>query len=123
MIAADSSSFIAHLKEEIADDVIRVREALINFRLALPSPVLTEILSNHRLPQPLIEDILQIPTLPIFSGFWYRAGVLRSKLLEKKLKARLADCLIAQSCIDHNVPLITRDEDFRHFVKYGLVLI
>jgi predicted nucleic acid-binding protein len=35
--------------------------------------------------------------------------------LAKGLKARLADTLIAQSCLDHGVPLITHDTDFRHF--------
>jgi predicted nucleic acid-binding protein len=35
----------------------------------------------------------------------------------------LGDALIAQSCIDHDVPLITRDTDFRHFAKHcGLKL-
>jgi len=32
-------------------------------------------------------------------------------------KARLADALIAQSCLDHEVPLITRDADFRNFSR------
>ncbi len=59
----------------------------------------------------------------ITKNYWQRAGINRSKLISKKLKARLADTLIAQSCIDHQVPLITRDTDFRHFVKYcGLSL-
>jgi predicted nucleic acid-binding protein len=35
-----------------------------------------------------------------------------------KLRARLPDALIAQSCIDHDVALITRDRDFRYFAKY-----
>jgi predicted nucleic acid-binding protein len=39
----------------------------------------------------------------------------RRRLLRIALKPRLADTLIAQSCIDHNVALVTRDEDFRHF--------
>jgi predicted nucleic acid-binding protein len=44
---------------------------------------------------------------------------LRGKVLAKGLRARLADALIAQSCIDHRVPLVTRDDDFRHFVALG----
>jgi predicted nucleic acid-binding protein len=39
------------------------------------------------------------------------------------LLARLLDALIAQSCIDHDVMLIARDDDFRHFAKHcGLKL-
>jgi predicted nucleic acid-binding protein len=35
----------------------------------------------------------------------------------------LADALIAQSCIDHEISLIARDGDFRHFAKHcGLKL-
>jgi predicted nucleic acid-binding protein len=39
-------------------------------------------------------------------------------------KARLGDALIAQSCIDAKVPLLTRDRDFRAFARAaGLRLI
>jgi len=38
------------------------------------------------------------------------------------MSSDLADTLIAQICIDHDVPLITRDKDFRHFAKHGLRL-
>jgi predicted nucleic acid-binding protein len=41
-------------------------------------------------------------------------------VLATGFKARLADALIAQACIDHDVALITRDKDFRHFVRHGL---
>jgi predicted nucleic acid-binding protein len=50
-------------------------------------------------------------------GFWERAGALRSKALAKRRKARLGDALIAQSCIDGNISLITRDRDFRAFAE------
>jgi predicted nucleic acid-binding protein len=43
------------------------------------------------------------------------AGALRVRLLRRGLKARIADTLIAQSCIDHDVALLTRDRDFRNF--------
>jgi predicted nucleic acid-binding protein len=44
-------------------------------------------------------------------------------LITKGFKARLADALIAQACIDSDVALITRDRDFRHFAKHcGLKL-
>ena len=37
----------------------------------------------------------------------------------KGLKARLADTLVAQSCLDHGVSLVTQDRDFRHFANIG----
>jgi predicted nucleic acid-binding protein len=60
----------------------------------------------------------------IEAGFWERAAATRATVLAKKLRARLADTLIAQSCIDHGVALVTRDSDFRHFARHaGLVLV
>lgn len=122
MIATDSSSFIAYLEGEEARDTHHVIAAMDNDTLMLPPPVLTEILSDPFLSKETVHAIKHLPVLTIFPDFWSRAGLLRAQLLAKKLKARLADTLIAQSCIDHQIPLITRDSDFRHYVKYGLVL-
>jgi hypothetical protein len=36
-------------------------------------------------------------------------------VLAKRRKARLGDALIAQSCIDHGIALLTRDRDLRAF--------
>ena len=56
-----------------------------------------------------------LPLIEVESGYWQRAGELRTKALAKRRKARLGDALIAQSCIDHAIPLITRDRDFKAF--------
>lgn len=58
--------------------------------------------------------------LPIIDGYWQRAGDLRAQLLRGGFKAKLADCLIAQACIDSDATLITYDRDFRHFERAGL---
>jgi predicted nucleic acid-binding protein len=43
--------------------------------------------------------------------------------LARKRKARLGDALIAQSCLDAGVALLTRDRDFRAFIAAaGLAL-
>jgi len=68
-----------------------------------------------KLPSDITETIAQVPLIEIASGYCQRAGALRAKVLEKRRKARLGDALIAQSCIDHRLPLITRDRDFRSF--------
>ena len=60
--------------------------------------------------------------LEISAGYWERAGALRAKVIGRGSKARLADALIAQSCIDHRAPLVTADRNFRHFTKQGLTL-
>ena len=62
--------------------------------------------------------ILALPTLEVTADYWSRAGQMRSMLLARRLKARVGDALIAQSCLDHGVALLTRDRDFRHFARY-----
>ena len=42
---------------------------------------------------------------------------LRARVLARGRKARLADTLFAQSCLDHDVELVTRDMDSRHFAR------
>lgn len=50
--------------------------------------------------------------------------MLRAKVLLKRRKARLGDALIAQTCIDGGIPLLTRDWDFRAFAEAaGLDLV
>lgn len=56
-----------------------------------------------------------LPILDVEPGFWERAGLLRAAVLKQNKKARVADALIAQSCLDQSSPLVTRDRDFRHF--------
>ena len=66
--------------------------------------------------------VLTLPVLPTNDGYWKRAGELRRSVLEVGRKAKLADALIAQVCIDNNASLITNDADFRHFTRAGLKL-
>jgi len=54
--------------------------------------------------------------IDIEAGYWQRAGALRAKVLLKRRKARLGDALIAQSCVDRGIPLLTRDKDFQAFL-------
>jgi predicted nucleic acid-binding protein len=61
------------------------------------------------------ETLAQIPMIEVKSGYWVRAGQLRAKVLSMRRKARLGDALVAQSCIDANVTLVTRDADFIAF--------
>lgn len=72
--------------------------------------------------QAFVAFVLSLPLLLIDDGYWKRAGDLRRSILDAGRKAKLADVLIAQSCIDHDVALITHDTDFRHFTRAGLKL-
>jgi len=123
MIAADASSFRRYSAGEHGADVDAVESALRSESLYFPPVAITELLSDPRADDRVIALIAKIPLLEIRNGFWQRAGALRATLLRTGVKAAIADTLIAQSCIDHNVPLITHDRDFRHFAKAGLKLL
>lgn len=123
MIGVDTSSWIAFLAGEDGQDVALVESALAASQACLPPVVLTELLSDPKLPRRIEELLLDLPQLEIQAGYWQRAGALRAEVLARRLRARLADTLIAQSCLDHDIPLITRDADFRHFTRRGLQLL
>ena len=114
MIAIDTSSFIAYLSGAPGSDVAAVEVALTERQGCLPPAVLTELLSDPKLPRVVGAHLRQLPVLAVSDGYWERAGALRAQVIASKRKAPLADALIAQSCLDHDVPLITRDADFRH---------
>ena len=123
MIAADTSSLVAYFNGKSGIDVERIAAAFAAGELVLPPVVVTEILSDPIGSPAIDEQIREMPTLDIRNGYWTRAGESRRLLLIKGFKARVGDALIAQSCIDHDVPLIVRDHDFRHFAKHcGLKL-
>ncbi len=123
MIGADSSSIIAFFVGEESADTKAIKHAIESSELILPPIVVTELLSDPVISAKAELFILGLPVLEIHEGFWQRAAKTRRLLLGRRLKARLADAFIAQSCIDSHVPLITRDKDFRHYAKYcGLKL-
>jgi predicted nucleic acid-binding protein len=123
LIAADTSSVINFLTRQNTPDARLVEAAFRAETLRLPPPVVTELLSSPRAELGLRGVVDQAGMLPIRDDFWSAAGALRRSLLLRGLKARLADSLIAQCCIDADIPLITRDGDFRHFADHcGLKL-
>jgi predicted nucleic acid-binding protein len=124
LIAIDTSSLIAFLNGEAGEDVQLVERALAEHYGCFPPVVLAECLSAPGMPESTKTILDQIPLLPILDGYWSRSGHLRARVLATGHKAKLADSLIAQSCLDHELPLISRDRDFRHFVeREGLRLL
>ncbi len=123
MIAIDSSSFIAYLSGDKGNDVEAVEFVLEQKHAVIPPVVLSELLSDPKLPPHVASLIKELPTLSITEGYWERVGMIRSKLLAKGYKPRLADSLIAQTCIDHEISLVTRDAYFKAFARHhGLKL-
>jgi predicted nucleic acid-binding protein len=124
MIAADTSTWIAFLEGGHGDDTNMLDKALEDRRVLMVPAVLSELLSDPKIPLGVAKMFSEVPLIEVESGYWERAGILRSKVLARNRKARLGDALIAQSCIDRGVALLTRDRDFRAFVQAaGLTLV
>ena len=117
MIVADTVTWIAFLQGDGGEDVQLLDQALEDRQVLMAPVVLTEVLSDPKLPSDVAQTLSQLPLIEIRPGYWQRAGVLRSQALAKRRKARLGDALIVQSCIDRGVPLLTRDRDFRVFAE------
>jgi predicted nucleic acid-binding protein len=115
---------IAYLSGARGLDVDATAVAVEHQQAILPPVVLSELLSDPKLPRVARDSLRLLPLLEILDGYWERAGLLRSRTIAAGRKARLADSLIAQVCLDHDVVLISRDEDFRHLARTtGLRLI
>ena len=124
MIAADTSTWVAFLGGDAGEDVKLLDRALEDRQVVMVPAVLTELLSDPKLPSGVAETLSEVPSIEIAPGYWQWAGGLRAKVLARRRKARLGDALIAQSCIDGGVPLLTRDQDFKAFSEAaGLDLV
>ncbi|MGC2332921.1 MAG: PIN domain-containing protein [Candidatus Acidiferrales bacterium] len=124
MIAADTSTWIAFLEGSAGEDVKLLDRALEDRQVLMVPVVLTELLSDPKLPSGVGKMLSEVPSIEIASDYWQRAGGLRAKVLSRRRKARLGDALIAQSCIDGDVRLLTRDRDFKAFAEAaGLDLV
>ena len=124
MTCADTSSLVAYIHGERGPDLELVDRALSEYSLVLSPVSVTELLSGPLVTPTLEKFILEIQRLEITPGYWERAGKLRADLIRRGYRPKVADTLIAQSCLDHGVPLITRDRDFSSFQKVaGLRLL
>jgi predicted nucleic acid-binding protein len=115
VIAADTSTWIAFLEGHGGEDTELLDRALQDRQVLMAPVVLTEVLSDPKLVSDVSQTLAELPLLNVTPGYWQRAGELRAKVLAKRRKARLGDALIAQSCVDYAIPLLTRDRDFRAF--------
>jgi predicted nucleic acid-binding protein len=125
LIAVDTSTWIAFLKGVSGADAELLDKALQDRQVLMVPVVLTEMLSDPKLPSEVSRTLLELPLIDVEPGYWRRAGELRAMVFKRRRKARLGDALIAQSCLDHGISLLTRDSDFRSFADaagLGLVI-
>jgi predicted nucleic acid-binding protein len=119
VIAADTSTWIAFFQGETGADIELLDQALRDKQVVMVPVVLTELLSDAKLPAEVAKILSQLPLMEIDAGYWQRAGELRAKVSAKRHKARLVHALIAQSCADRGISLLTREGDFRVLAATG----
>jgi predicted nucleic acid-binding protein len=115
VIAADTSTWIAYLGGQAGEDVELLDRSLADRQVLMPPVVLVELLSDPKGGPQIGELLAVLPLIEPDPGYWQRAAALRAKVLRLRRKARLGDALIAQSCIDREIAVLTRDRDFRAF--------
>jgi predicted nucleic acid-binding protein len=115
MIAVDTSTWIAFLQGDGGEDTELRDRALQDRQVVMAPVVLTELLSDPKLSAEVSQTLSELPLIEDSPGYCQRAGELRAKVLAKRRRARLGDALLAQSCIDSGIALLTRDRDFRAF--------
>lgn len=119
MIVADSSVLIPWAEGLITDRTDLVQSHLEQRSLFIVPISITELLSARDL-RPEIRVVAEtLNLLELTEGYWARAGLLRGKCLAAGRRARMADTLIAQACLDANLPLLTDDADFAVFQFIG----
>jgi predicted nucleic acid-binding protein len=117
MIAADTSTWIALLEGASGEDSQLLARALTDRQVLMIPVVLTELLSDPGLSPDVAATLAEVPMVDVERGYWQRAGLLRAKVLSMHRKARLGDALIAQTCVDRGIALLTRDKDFQAFAE------
>jgi predicted nucleic acid-binding protein len=121
VIAVDTCTWVAYLEGATGDDTRLLDRSLDDRQVLMPPVVLAELLSDPQLLADAAAAFLDLPLMTVDDGYWRRAGELRARVLARKRKARLGDALIAQSCIDRGVPLLTRDRDFLAFAAAAAI--
>ena len=121
---ADTSVWIDHFLGKPGDDLDLFRAALNEGRIVMAPAVLSELLSSTEMTSDIEKALSEMPFAPPSSGYWRDTGKLRRHLAKQSTNASLADCLVVQSCLEQDLPLLTRDKGIKKFaVKAGLSLV
>ena len=121
MILIDPSAWVDFFRNrkplaEIVDRAIEDDEA------ALCGPVVTELrrgLSSSDRAR-VLRAIAGCHTVPQPASLWEEAGDLGYLLARRGLAVKSLDLLIAAIALAHDIPLLTRDSDFKHIRDSGV---
>ena len=117
MIAVDACVVISFLEGEPIAEVEAFASLLASDQAVLAPSTVAELLSDPKGGPETAALIDGFKILPLEDGYWRRAGLLRAAVRRTGRKAALGDALAAQACLDADVPLLTRDRDFKAFAE------
>ncbi len=112
----DTSAIIDIIKGQLNVDDLPAEEIYIC------SPVRYELLVGAE-DERTRKLILELPCIDLDCEAARIAGVIQRMLYESGEPAGNMDVLIAATCIAENLPLVTRDEGFKRFERFGLRII
>ena len=114
----DSCVVIHLLKAKI--DKERVKSLAKSLYIA--APIKYELLSGAK-EEKTRKSILSIPCIDLDCNAARIAGEIQRELYKEGDPAGNMDTLIAAICIANNIPLITTDQGFRKFQRFGLRIL
>jgi predicted nucleic acid-binding protein len=119
LIVADSSVLIPWAEGLVTAQTDLLDQQIAQGTLRVAPVSITELLSapNLRPEVRLVAETLDL--LELRDGYWARTGLLRGRCIAAGRRARIADALIAQACLDADLPLLTNDADFEVFKLIG----
>ncbi len=117
MIAVDTSVIIPPLAGATYPETDRLAEWLALDQATITPVTLTELLSDPSGSAASADALTGLAVLSLREGYWERAGLHRASVRRAKRKAAMADALVAQACLDHDLPLLTRDTDSQSFAE------
>lgn len=121
---ADTSVWIDFFLGSPGGDLDLFRSALNEGRVMMAPAVLSELLSSTEITPEVQKALLEMPFAIPTPAFWEETGKLRRLLAKQGTNATLADCLVVQSCLEQDLPLLTRDQGIKKFAsKAGLRLV
>lgn len=114
----DTSVWIALLRGRSGETVAHLRQLLLDGDAALAPVIVQELLQGAASPEQLEKLRVHFLALPLLlphdlAGFHAAAGELYARCRWAGITPRSPhDCLIAQTAIEHAVPLLQNDQDF-----------
>ena len=121
---ADTSIWVDYFRGKSGMDLDVFRARLSLGSVVMAPVVLSELLSSTQMTAAIESSLLQMEFATTSAHYWRDAGRLRRRLAKLGVSASLADCLIVQSCLEHGLPLLTRDDGIKKMgAKVGLVLV